>query len=191
MLSPFLGFNMKIHLIVIAAVTGLLSFSAFGQNQRPDFSNGPVIENYGPVVDVRADYSLKKDVLYRAVMDVSSSPDDDSALNRSIESAARYLNMHARAGVPLSNMKLAIVLHGSASKDALSSPAYESRYGKANPNDDLLNQLHNAGVEIYICGQSAGFAGFQNTELHESVKMATSAMTVLTRLQAEAWSLLP
>jgi len=39
-------------------------------------------------------------------------------LNRSIESAARFLNMHARSGIPPQNLELAIVLHGSGARAA-------------------------------------------------------------------------
>lgn len=46
-------------------------------------------------------------------------------------------------------------------------------------------------LAIYLCGQTAGFRGYQASELHSSVTMATSAMTMLTQLQSEGWSLLP
>jgi intracellular sulfur oxidation DsrE/DsrF family protein len=176
---------------VYVVLVCLIMFANQAQAQNIAISKGPVIEGYGPVVDVEADYGFKEDFTYRAVMDISASPDSDAALNRSIESAARFLNMHARAGIKPSNMKLAMVLHGAATKDALSNQAYRSRYETNNPNDGLLEALKEAGVDIYLCGQSAGFSGFQPEELHDSVTMATSAMTVLTRLQVEGWSLLP
>jgi hypothetical protein len=46
-------------------------------------------------------------------------------------------------------------------------------------------------VTIYLCGQSASFGGFAFDEMHPSITMALSAMTVLTRLQLEGWALLP
>jgi intracellular sulfur oxidation DsrE/DsrF family protein len=124
-------------------------------------------------------------------MDVSDSAQDADVLNPNIESAARFLNMHVRDGIPASNLKLAVVLHGSAGKDALSDPAYRERFGVVNPNTGLLNALNEAGVKIYICGQTARFRGYAPNELNPAVTMATSAMTVLTRLQVEGWSLLP
>ena len=152
---------------------------------------GPVIENYGAVFDVADAYGLRTDTVYRAVKDVSTSPEDVSELNRAIDSAARLLNMQARAGVPSSNLQVAVVLHGDAGKDALANDAYRSRFGVDNPNDGLLTALSQAGVEIYVCGQTAAAKGFQREELHKSVTLAVSAMTVITRLQAEGWSLLP
>jgi intracellular sulfur oxidation DsrE/DsrF family protein len=169
----------------------LLCLPAWAHSQQAEPSMGPVIKNFGRVYDIAGSYGLESHVHYRAVMDVSTSPDSSGELNRAIESAARFLNMSARAGVSPSKLKLALVLHGAAGKDALSSEAYRSRFGSDNPNDDLLNALARAGVDIYLCGQTAGFRGYERRNLHASVTMATSAMSVLTRLQAEGWSLLP
>ena len=55
----------------------------------------------------------------------------------------------------------------------------------------MLNALNDVGVKIYICGQTAYFRGYSAEELNPVVIMATSAMTVLTRLQVEGWPLLP
>lgn len=153
---------------------------------------GPVIQKYGPVFEIPdAKFRLDPDVRYRTVMDVADSPEDPAALNRRIESAARFLNMHARDGIPSSNLEFAVVLHGSAGKDALTDDAYRKQFGISNPNTELVTVLHDAGVKFYLCGQTAKFRGYTTDELSRPVEMATSAMTVLTRLQVEGWSLLP
>jgi hypothetical protein len=76
---------------------------------------GPVIDNYGPVFAVpQGSYNLLPDQQYKVVMDVGKGPEDPAELNRSIESAARFLNMQARNGTPPENLKMAVVLHGAA-----------------------------------------------------------------------------
>jgi intracellular sulfur oxidation DsrE/DsrF family protein len=152
---------------------------------------GPIIANMGPYYDIPGGFNLEKGVHYRAVMDVADGPEDAAALNRGIESAARFLNMHAASGIAASDMELALVLHGGAAKAALNNAAYRQRYQSDNPNDALLTALTDAGVTIYLCGQSASFSGFAADEMHPSITMALSAMTVLTRLQIEGWALLP
>jgi intracellular sulfur oxidation DsrE/DsrF family protein len=155
-------------------------------------STGPVIERYGPVYDYpSAEFKLDPAIRYRSVMDISKSPESSTELNRTIESAARFLNMHVRDGIPLENLELVLVLHGAAGKDSLSDSAYTSRYGSPNPNTELLKALHDSGVRIYLCGQTAGFRGFGAEELNPVINLATSAMSVLTRLQIEGWALLP
>jgi intracellular sulfur oxidation DsrE/DsrF family protein len=152
---------------------------------------GPVISDMGPYYEIPGSYNLQPGIRYRAVMDVADGPADTAALNRGIESAARFLNMHAASGIAASDMELALVLHGQAAKAALNNAAYRQRYQSDNPNDALLQALAEAGVTIYLCGQSASFGGFSADEMHPSITMALSAMTVLTRLQVEGWALLP
>ncbi len=158
---------------------------------EPGPETGPVIANMGPYYDIPGGFNLQQDVHYRAVMDVADGPEDTAALNRGIESAARFLNMHAASGIAASDLELALVLHGGAARAALNNAAYRQRYQSDNPNDALLKALTEAGVMIYLCGQSARFSGFSASEIHPSITMALSAMTVLTRLQVEGWALLP
>jgi intracellular sulfur oxidation DsrE/DsrF family protein len=159
--------------------------------QPAERHTGPVIENHGAVFEVSDAWGLRKDVVYRVVKDVTATTGDAAEVNREIDSAARFLNMQVRAGVPRDNLQVAVVLHGDAGKDALANDAYRARFGTDNPNDDLLNALSQAGVAVYLCGQTAAARGFQRSELHGAVTLAVSAMTVLARLQAEGWSLLP
>lgn len=158
---------------------------------NPGPKTGPVIANMGPYYDIPGGFNLQKGVHYRAVMDVSDGPESTADLNRGIESAARFLNMHAAAGISPGDMELALVLHGGAAKAALNNEAYRQRFQTDNPNDALLRALTDAGVKIYLCGQSASFNGFAADEIHPVITMALSAMTVLTRLQTEGWALLP
>lgn len=62
------------------------------------FTPGPVIEDYGPVADVDITVPVPKDTVLRHRFDVAKRA-DDGELNRSLVSAARFLNMHARAGI--------------------------------------------------------------------------------------------
>ena len=152
---------------------------------------GPIIEGMGPYYEIPGGYNLQPGMRYRAVMDVAEGPDDPASLNRGIESAARFLNMHAASGIAASDMEFALVLHGGAAKAALDNDAYRQRFQVDNPNDAMLKALVDAGVTIYLCGQSASFGGFGQDEIHPAITMALSAMTVLTRLQVEGWALLP
>jgi len=153
---------------------------------------GPVIDVYGPTLLVEdKDVPLTDGFKYRAVFDLADYRGDNTSLNADLVSVARYLNMHARNGVPVENMTIAAVLHGAALKNALSHKAYASRYGSENPNLDLLMKLHQAGVAFYACGQSMGFSGISKSELTSQVKVALSAMTMMTVLQSDGYALMP
>ncbi len=154
-------------------------------------SSGPVIANLGPVYDVpRPDFVTPTDLEYRAVFDVAPSPDATDQLNPRIESLARFLNMQVRAGVKAEQIKLALVVHGAAGKDMLSSTAYKARFGVENPNAALLAALKSAGVRIILCGQTAAHRGFDRQELAPGVEIALSAMTALVALQADGYRLI-
>ncbi len=151
-------------------------------------STGPVIEEFGPVflipfLEVEPDREMQ----YRVVFDVAQSSDTPGEVNRYIESVARFLNMQARAGVSLDRMQLAVVLHGSAAKDALRPGPFAERYGTVNRNADLLESLAEAGVEIYLCGQSAMSRGLPGEDLLEPVQVALSAMTTIAMLKKEGF----
>ena len=151
-------------------------------------ARGPVINNFGPVYAVpESSFNLVPQQDYKVIMDVGKGPEDTSALNRGIESAARFLNMNARNGIQPGKVKLAIVLHGSAGRAALTDQSHEKHFVTANPNKSLMEELGRAGVDIYICGQTAAHRGFTPDQLLPEVTLAVSAMTVHVRLQQEGY----
>ena len=168
-----------------------ISFLA-GSVYAAEPQTGPVIKDYGPVYEVpEGSWNLQKDKHYKVSMDVSATGDFSSDLNRYFASAARFLNMHARNGIDPKNIEFAIVVHGSAGKDLLKDAAYEARFEEANPNTAMLNALADAGVKIYLCGQTATYRGFAAEELNPAVTIAVSAMTAHVRLQSEGYTLIP
>lgn len=153
---------------------------------------GPILKGYGPTSAIQeADVKLPEGFVYKAMFNVSESNEKLDQYNRHIESVARFLNMHARNGVKLENMKLAVVLHGAATKDILNDEAYAKRHGLGNPNTNLINQLSDKGVEFYICGQSIAFYGINKSELSSNVKLALSSMTMAVLLQEDGYQLIP
>lgn len=179
---------MRDYLIVLAVIILIAAPAIADVHARQDPVTGPVVEKYGPAFAVpEGSFSLQPGEEYRVVMDVGQGPDDPAALNRGIDSAARFLNMHARQGIDPGNIKMAVVLHGSAAWAALSEPAYRERYDASNANAALIQALKAAGADIYLCGQSAAYNGFSPDELLPEVTLALSAMTVHVRLQQEGY----
>ena len=174
------------YLLVFAAITCSIHALA----DEPSF--GPVIEGYGPTYPITdRDVALPGDFTFRAVFDLAKYPGEGDDLNPYLVSVARFLNMHARNGVAANDMDLAVVVHGAAVKNLLTDEAYQARFKSSNPNLELLTKLHTAGVKIFVCGQSMTFGGIDKSELSEPAQVALSAMTMLTVLQSEGYSLLP
>lgn len=157
----------------------------------PRAVTGPVISAFGPVYPIaEPGFPARPDHVYRVVFDVGDTPAAANARNAKIETVARFLNLHARAGVPPENMQLALVLHGAAGRATLQNAPYRERFGVDNPDLALLEALHEAGVEIYLCGQTAAHRGLATEELAPPVELALSAMTVLATLQNEGFALI-
>lgn len=173
------------------AVAAVLASSVAGVGQALSTpQTGPVIEGFGPVFAVPDADFAPKDAQYRLVFDVAEGAPNPEDVNRRIVTLARFLNMHAQAGVPRENMHLALVLHGSAGKDALDNAGFRERFGVDNPNLPLLEALSAAGVEILLCGQTAYSRGLPKSELAKPVQLALSAMTALATYQADGYGLI-
>lgn len=152
---------------------------------------GPVIEDFGPVYDLPdPDVTAPTDEVLRVVFDVAQAAPEPGRVNPRLETLARYLNMHARAGVPRENMKLALVVHGGASWEVVEDAAYREQFGMDNPNLPLLEALDAFGVELLICGQSQSSRGIGKDQLAPPVKQALSAMTALVDLQGRGYQLI-
>ena len=152
----------------------------------------PILTDYGPVFAIKdRAIPLPEKHIYKAVFDVSTTSSDPQDYSRRLESVARFINMHALNGVALEKMQLAVVIHGKAVKDSLVNSKYQLLYQLDNPNQQLIEQLHNKGVKFYICGQSTAFLGYKKADLLAPVQLALSAMTQLVVLQNEGYALLP
>lgn len=162
----------------------LLAPAARAEESR--FTTGPVIANYGPVANVEGAVPIPAHTRFKVVFDVSEGA-EPGAVNRGLESAARFLNMHARAGVRPSNIRLAIVVRGSATRDVALHP----RPGEDNANAALIADLIAHDVEIYVCGQSAAHYEVEASDLLPNVRLALSAMTAHAMLQQRGYTLNP
>lgn len=157
----------------IASVVAHADFSSF--------STGPVIEDYGPVADVETTLPIPEDAVFRHSFDVSTRAEDGKP-NRTLESAARFINMHARAGVDVDRIQLAVVVHGKAVYDVAR---------ETTGNADLVSALIDHGVRIIVCGQSAVYYDVETGDLLPGVEMSISAMTAHALLQQQGYTLNP
>ncbi|NOZ65704.1 MAG: DsrE family protein [Alphaproteobacteria bacterium] len=181
---------MKLYLFIFS----LMAFIGLAIVARADdnsFHPGPVFKNFGKIATIDSDMPLSKDTKFKVVFDVSK-PGKTGQMNRSLVTAARFVNMHVEAGVAQENIKIAIVVHGGASVDVTRNDLYgKKRQGAVNTNISAIKELTEKGVQIYLCGQSATYHGIKKTDLLPNVKMALSAMTAHALLQQQGYTLNP
>ncbi len=155
-----------------------LSFQLIAQeNERiiKDFGQTFSVENPDVITDVNANHKI--------IFDVTQSSEDKSIVNKYVDTAARFLNMHAKAGLKPEQLHVAMTMHGGAWQDVMTNEAYKEKFGVDNPNVELINQLTEAGVDVIICGQTAGARGLNKANVNPNVKFALSAMTALLQYQ--------
>ena len=158
---------------------------------QPDgFHKGTLIPEYGPVATIEGRDTIPQDTQFKVSFDVSDRA-EAGELNRNLVSAARFLNMHTEAGVPVENISLAFVIHGSAVQDVTNAAHFDEGNDVPNANAALISKLIEHGVEIHVCGQSAAFQGVTKEDLLPGVRMSLSAMTAHVLLQQEGYTLNP
>lgn len=158
---------------------------------RPGFHAGTVITDFGPVATVEGQEALPANATFSVAFDVAEAA-KPGAINRTLESAARFINMHAEAGVPRDAVRVAVVVHGPASFDLTDAATYGKKHdGAVNANLAAIAALIENGVEIHLCGQSAAAQGLTVANLAPGVKMALSAMTAHALLQQRGYTLNP
>jgi intracellular sulfur oxidation DsrE/DsrF family protein len=184
---------MRIATLVLTAATVALvpAVSVRSQAPAPGRQAGPVVPTFGGVFDVPSPgLPAPKDQDLKLRFDVNVGP-EPGELNAGFDTVARFLNMHARAGVPREHVKAALVIHGTAGKDTLKNDEYRKRFGKDNPNLALLDELLAAGVRIYLCGQTSMSRNLPRAVVTPAATIALSAMTAHLVLEKEGYVLNP
>lgn len=187
---------MRTTLLILTVCTLTLSIapvptSAQGQTSTPPRRMGPIVPSFGGAFEVPNPGLLPpKDQDLKLRFDVNVGP-EPGELNANLDTVARFLNTHAQAGVPRERLKAALVIHGTAGKDTLTSDEYRKRYGKDNPNLALLDELKAAGVRIYLCGQTSVSRNLPRAVVTPAATIALSAMTAHLVLEKEGYVLNP
>jgi intracellular sulfur oxidation DsrE/DsrF family protein len=167
---------------VLAGLAAAIALPVLAWAGPGDFAPGPVIEEFGPVAPVEGALPIPEGTEFRISFDTKDQA-AEGELNSKLTAAARFLNMQAAAGVPVENIHLAIVVHGTAVHDVTRD--------SAGANADLVAALVEHGVEIFVCGQSAVWYDVAADDLLPGVSMSLSAMTAHALLQADGYTLNP
>jgi intracellular sulfur oxidation DsrE/DsrF family protein len=153
--------------------------------------SGPFLKEFGAVYAVpEADLTLEGDRTYKVLFDIYTDMGGEAAINPLLNAVARFLNMHGQTGLELEQMDVVVVLHGAGVKNVLNDKAYQKKFNTDNPNAELLRALNQAGVQLYVCGQSLNSRGYDRDDLAEPVKLSLSAMTALVHFQEEGYRLI-
>lgn len=160
---------------------------ATDSNSAPAAPTNPVIPKHGSVVRLPNAVHQPREGT-KVLIDVTRGS-EPAELNAAIEKVAKYLNIYAGGGEKPVKGQFAVVFHGEATLAVLNSEAYSARFHtKGNPNLDLLHQIHEQGVELFVCGQTLVSKDAKPDEVAFFIDTAVSALTVVVNLQSEGYA---
>ena len=150
----------------------------------------PIIKDYGTIYQIEKISPQDTSIAYKIVIDLKASNDNYTKVNSGLNNVARMLNLHGAAGVSKQNMAVAVAVHYTATPIILSNIGYQKKYGVDNPNLELIQQLKEAGVELYVCGQSLVARKYAFEDVNPDIKIGLSMLTVVTEKMMKGYELL-
>jgi intracellular sulfur oxidation DsrE/DsrF family protein len=172
--------------IIISAFVSIMALFAGAQAKV-----NPVIRNFGTVNEVP--YAIERPdpkLDYKIVVEVSSDNAKPETVHEFFEKVAAVVNLHALGGVPANKLHVVMVIHGPAAQFIVNNEAYQKKFSVNNPNLALFTALQDAGVKIFVCGQSVIKRNIDPATIAPEVKVSLSAITTLTTYQLKGYSLL-
>jgi intracellular sulfur oxidation DsrE/DsrF family protein len=174
----------KTFLMISFCLSCLLGFS---QTQ----TSGTAVPDFGKFYPVdQPEFKTDTKQVFRVLFDMVDATTEKTEVHPFLNTAARFLNMHTHAGIPLSQLHVALVVHGGAYDAVLNDEAYMEKHGVKNPNTALIKQLKAAGAQIILCGQTAAHRGVTPDKRNPDVAVALSAMTAILQLQNQDYKMI-
>ena len=93
--------------------------------------------------------------------------------------------------VPRNNIEIVASIHGEASFLALTDQAFQNKFGKSNPNLDLIDKLISNGVKLFVCSQATAARGIDEKSINIKIQRAFSGLSVLATYQLNGYILMP
>ncbi len=135
-------------------------------------------------------FPASKSLIYKMAWHATVGPEDPAALAPSFRAAANFLWMADREQVPRRNLHLAIIVHGTATHSLMRNDAYKALRGVDNGSIALLTALHEAGVQIIVCGAALINRNVPRETLLPFVKIAQTAGMAHATLAAEGYTII-
>lgn len=125
---------------------------------------------------------------YKVVFDLVMTDDDLDDPYPMLPLIAVYMNTLAKFGVPAENRKIAAVLHRGSGLIGLKNEAFKAlNDGHDNPNIELIQKLHAAGVSFRACGQGVLARELDQDDLLDEIQIDYWALTTLIELGRQGY----
>jgi len=124
---------------------------------------------------------------YKVVFSVSAQVKDHE-VHPTLKMIGLYLNTLAHNGVPATHRHIAAMFHQGGGDAVFANDVYKARHnGVDNPNIAALKELHEAGVEMRVCGQGLLGKKVDPSQLLPGVQADLWALVTMVNLQARGY----
>lgn len=167
----------------------LVQITVMGQLTQPKLY--PVIKSYGPVYQIsNAAQKPDPNINYKIIIELTENAAKPDSLNEWLEAVATLINLHAVEGVPKDNIHVVVVLRKMATYAVLGNEMYREKFKVDNPNLELIKELHDAGTEFYVCGQTMLKRNIDKSKLVPEAKIASAVLTAITTFQLKGYTMI-
>ena len=174
---------------ILFASIFITHFIAVGQLAQPKLY--PVIKSHGPVYQIpNAAHKPDPTINYKIIVELTENASKPDSLNEWLEAIATLINLHAAEGVPKENIHVVVVLRKMATYAVFGNELYREKFKVDNPNLELIKELHDAGTEFYVCGQTMLKRNISETKLVPQAKIASSGLTAISTYQLKGYTMI-
>lgn len=167
----------------------LLIFLLFAQWATAQKTVFPLIKDFGPAFEVPFAVTVTDPgIEYKILVDVVTAGAKPEQINENLENVARIINLHALAGIPAEKIHVVAVIHGPAIMNILNNETHQQKFGVQNPNLPLLAALKQAGVQLYVCGQTLFKRNIDINTVTPEVKPSLSAITTVSTFVSKGYT---
>ncbi len=152
----------------------------------------PVIKGYGPAQPLpKAAVQPDKSIKYKVLFDVTVGLKKPDVMNPGLEHLARFINVMASAGVMPKDMEMVAIIHGNATSLVLDNQMFKKKFNTDNPKLQLITDLKNAGVKLYVCGQALADFKYNHLWVNHDITIALSALVVIPTYELRGYAYIP
>ena len=87
-------------------------------------------------------------------------------------------------------VKIIATIQGPATTIVLTDSAYQEKFGKKNPNTEVIKLLSNYGVKLFVCSQATAYKKIDNSQINQNITEALSGSSVLINYQLNGYALM-
>jgi intracellular sulfur oxidation DsrE/DsrF family protein len=172
--------------VVTILVCLLVSFQSYAQQKVYPFIKGFGGVSEIPLATEKPD--SKKN--YKIIVEVNTENPQPAKVHELMEKIAAIANLHVLGGVQPEKLQIVAVIHGPAAMYIMNDSVYQQKYGSNNPNIPLFHALREAGIQVFVCGQSMMKRNIDPATISPDLGIALSAMTTLSTYQQRGYVML-